>query len=94
VWGCARPAHYARADTGSSQLVQIQFQRGSKGAFKTLRTVTVSNPHGYFDLRMRFPGSGTVRLAWAYPTSDQLLGFFDPIKPHTAFSRRVRISLR
>ncbi|MGZ4229555.1 MAG: hypothetical protein ACXVS6_24205, partial [Solirubrobacteraceae bacterium] len=93
VWGCARPAHFAEADTGDTQTVQIQFQRGSRGGFTTLRTVTVTDPHGYFDLRMSFPGSGTVRLAWDYPVSDRLLGYFDPVKPHTAFSRPVRITL-
>jgi hypothetical protein len=94
VWGCARPAHYAQGDTGATQTVKIQFQRRSRGPFSTLRTVTITDRHGYFDLRMKFPASGTVRLAWAYPTSDQLLGYFDPLKPHTAFSRRVRITLR
>jgi hypothetical protein len=94
VWGCARPAPYARADTGATQTVEIQFQRRSRGPFQTLRTVRITNPRGYFDLRMKFPGSGTVRLAWAYPTSDQLLGYYDPLKPRTAFSRRVRIAVR
>jgi hypothetical protein len=96
VWGCARPAHFAQADTGDPQTVQIQFRRGTgnKGRFRTVRTVAVNGHNCYFDLRLRFPSSGTVRLAWAYPTSDQLLGFFDPLKPHTAFSRDVRITLR
>ena len=41
VWGGVRPAHYASLDThGTPQQVQIQFQRGSSGAFTTLRTVT------------------------------------------------------
>jgi hypothetical protein len=93
VWGCARPAHFAEGDTGDSQTVQIQFQRGSHGPFTTLRTVTVTDPHGYFDVRMNFPASGTVRIAWAYPASDGLLGYFDPTKPRTAFSRSVRITL-
>jgi hypothetical protein len=53
----------------------------------------VTDPHGYFDVRMSFPGSGTVRLAWDYPVSDHLLGYFDPTAPHTAFSRPVRIRL-
>lgn len=94
VWGCARPAQFARTDTGDAQPVQVQFQRGSRGPFTTLRTIMVTDSHGYFDVRMRFPASGTVRLAWTYPTSDQLLGYFDPLKPHTAFSRSVRITLR
>jgi hypothetical protein len=93
VWGCARPARFAQRDTGDTQIVQIQFQRGSRGPFTTLRTVTLGGSSCYFDVHMQFPGSGTVRLAWAYPTSDQLLGFLDPLRPHTAYSRRVRITL-
>jgi hypothetical protein len=93
VWGCARPAHFAQADTGNTQIVEIQFQRGSSGPFTTLRTVSITDPRGYFDLRMSFPASGTVRLAWDYPAADGLLGSFDPMKPHTAFSRSVAITL-
>jgi hypothetical protein len=62
VWGCARPAHL-----GSGK-VAIQFQRGSHGTFKTVKTVTVSvsaNSRGYFDVRVAFPASGSVRLAWS-----------------------------
>jgi hypothetical protein len=94
VWGCARPARFAQIDTGETQVVQIQFQRGSRGPFAPLRQVTVSGSSCYFDLHMAFPGSGTVRLAWTYPTSDQLLGSLDPTLPHTAYSRRIRITVR
>jgi hypothetical protein len=93
LWGCARPAPYARTDTGAANPVEIQFQRNSRGKFTTLRTIAVNDPKGYFDLHMKFPGNGTVRLAWTYPASDQLLGYFDPLKPHTIFSRSQRISL-
>src|ERR1700720_4483981 len=58
VWGCARPAHL-----GSGK-VEIQFQRGSHGAFTTVKTVTVSvspTSRGYFDVRIAFPASGSVR---------------------------------
>ena len=94
VWGCARPAPYAKSDTGAADPVEIQFQPKSRGKFTTLRTVVVNDPKGYFDLHMKFPGNGTIRLAWRYPASDQLLGYFDPLKPHTIFSRSQRISLR
>ncbi len=67
VWGAVRPAHYAQADTKAPQRVRIEFQSGSKGPFKTLHTLTITNEHGYFDLRMSFPSSGAVRLAWRYP---------------------------
>ncbi len=94
VWGCARPARFAQSDTGDTQTVQVQFQRSSRGPFTALRKVRLGASSCYFDVHMTFPGSGTVRLAWAYPTSDQLLGFLDPTLPHTAYSRRVRITLR
>jgi hypothetical protein len=61
VWGCARPAHLGSGN------VAIQFQRGSHGAFKTVKTLTVSvdaNSRGYFDVGVAFPASGSVRLAW------------------------------
>jgi hypothetical protein len=65
VWGDVRPAHTVAG--GTSQPVQIQFQAGSHGAFKTLKSFPASSKHGYFDLKMSFPSSGTVRLTWAYP---------------------------
>jgi hypothetical protein len=72
VWGDVRPARSARADTGKAQRVKIEFQAGSKGPFKTLSTLTISNPHGYFDARIKFPGSGIVRLTWAYPNGETI----------------------
>jgi hypothetical protein len=59
VWGCVRPARFA----GRGQRVAIQEQRG-RGAFTTIKTVTITNSEGYFDVRVRFPGSGAVRLSW------------------------------
>lgn len=96
VWGCVRPAHYARLDTSSAQRVQIQFQRGSHGAFRTLRAITVTNVRGYFDLHMRFPASGSVRLAWSYPKNDPLLspGTVNPPEGNTVYSRTQRVTVR
>jgi hypothetical protein len=96
VWGCARPAHYARLDTQAPQQVQIQFQRGSRGAFTTIRTLTVNTVRGYFDLHMRFPASGSVRLAWAYPKNDLLLsqGKVNPPQGTTVYSRTVKVTVR
>jgi hypothetical protein len=96
VWGCVRPAHYARLDTQGQQQVQIQFQRGSSGAFTTLRTLTVNTVRGYFDLHMRFPASGSVRLAWSYPKNDVLLsqGQVNPPQGATVYSRTVRVSVK
>jgi hypothetical protein len=75
--------------------VQIQFQRGSRGAFRTLRTVTIGNPRGYFDLRVTFPASGSVRLAWTYPSRDPLLtpSGVSPGQRDTVYSRIVRVTL-
>src|SRR6516165_6535549 len=95
VWGCVRPAHYARLDTQAPQQVQIQFQRGSRGGFTTLRTLTVNTVRGYFDLHMRFPASGSVRLAWAYPKNDPLLspGKVNPPQGATVYSRTVKVTV-
>ncbi len=97
VWGCVRPAHFAALDTGEKpQQVQIQFQRGSQGAFATLRTVTVTSARGYFDLGMAFPASGSVRLAWSYPPNDPLLtpSLADPGAADTVYSRTVKVTVR
>jgi hypothetical protein len=65
VWGCARPAHFARGP----QQVSIEFRSGSKGAFKTLKKVTITNKRGYFDVKMTFPSSGQVKINWQGFTS-------------------------
>ena len=96
VWGCVRPAHFASLDTGGTpQQVQIQFQRGSRGAFTTLRTATIRSMRGYFDLHLSFPASGTVRLAWSYPANDPLLtpSLITPGDPDTVYSRSVKVTV-
>jgi hypothetical protein len=95
VWGCARPARYAILDIGQPQTVAIQLQPGSRGAFNTVQTVMVANPRAscYFDVRVQFPASGTVRLGWSYPTLDHLLGYLAPLRPHSVVSRYVQITL-
>jgi hypothetical protein len=83
VWGCARPADFAGIDMpGQGQSVEIQFKPRSGGSFQTRRKVTASSSC-YFDVRMVFPGSGTVRLAWTYPQTGV-----------QAFSRPVSITVR
>ncbi|HJS96826.1 MAG TPA: hypothetical protein VJ741_21330, partial [Solirubrobacteraceae bacterium] len=96
VWGCLRPAHYALLDTGRPQQVQIQYRRGSHGAFTTRRTVTIHDARGYFDLHMAFPASGSVRLAWTYPKDDALLSpvTVDPPEGTTVYSRTVRVTVK
>jgi hypothetical protein len=65
VWGAARPAQYAT----HASAVQIQFRRGSSGAFATVKTVRISDPRGYFDVRVNFNAGGAIRLAWSYPSA-------------------------
>ena len=67
VWGGVRPAPRAARATSRRQQVEIQFKPSSGGAFKTVQTVPLSGPHGYFEVRQTFPGSGTVRLRWTPP---------------------------
>ncbi len=67
VWGCVRPAHYVQTDTGRPQRVLIQLKPSTGGAFRTVGAVTITNVHGYFDVHVRFPSGGSVRLAWSYP---------------------------
>lgn len=67
VWGCVRGARYTGLQRGRSTHVDVQFRPASGGDFKRLRTVTVIDPYGYFDVHQAFPGSGTVRLRWTYP---------------------------
>jgi hypothetical protein len=87
VWGDLRPGHFYRGQT-----VNIQFAPGSGSAFTTVKALRVNNRTGYFDVHMKFPGSGTVRLSWTYPKSDPLL----PITAlgATVFSRHQKIRLR
>jgi hypothetical protein len=66
VWGCVRPAHFAALDTGRAQTAAIQLRHGA-GAFQTLTTVAINQPQEYFDLRVAFPASGAVRVAWTDP---------------------------
>jgi hypothetical protein len=97
VWGCVRPAHYAKLDTGDPQQVKIQFQRGSHGAFTTLRTVTITSSRGYFDIHMSFPASGSVRLAWTYPKNDPMLSpgvKLNPPEGDTVYSRTQRVTVK
>ncbi len=72
VWGCARPAPVARERSGRPQSVRIEFAPGSSSSFTTVRTVPITDPHGYFDVAQRFAHSGRVRLAWSYPGGPEI----------------------
>jgi hypothetical protein len=82
VWGAVRPAHYAAADSGLPQSVQIQFASASTGTFAPVETVPIDDPRGYFDVRVPFQSSGSVRLAWSYPMGGS-----------TIFSRTQRVTV-
>ena len=88
IWGGVRPAGYARLDTGQSQSVQVQFQRGSTGAWQTIDTVAITNNKGYVDVHLALPASGAVRLAWSYPAADPLLG------TGTVYSRTAAVTVK
>jgi len=96
VWGCLRPARYAILDTSQAQTVAIQLQSASRGAWHTVQTVSIARPSQscYFDVRVKFPSSGTIRLGWSYPAQDPNLGYLDPVEPHAVVSRGIRITLR
>jgi hypothetical protein len=96
VWGCARPARYGAIDSHAPQRVRIQFRRGSAAPWSTVQTVTITNPRGYFDARVRFPSSGSVRLAWSYPSGDPLLppSHGEPLWPLAVHSRGVNVTVR
>ena len=83
VWGCARPAHFAQADTGNTQIVQIQFRRGSSGAFTTLRTVSISDPRGYFDAAHELPHQRHGEACLGLSRGRRVAGLFRPDEaPH------------
>jgi hypothetical protein len=82
VWGCVRPSRYAILDSGEPQTAQIQFARSGSGRFTPVKTITVGDPDNcYFDVRVKFPGSGAVRLAYTYAGN-------------TMTGRTVRVSIR
>jgi hypothetical protein len=76
VWGCVRPAH----TVSGAQQVKIQF--GKPGRFRTVKTVTIRNRRGYFDIKMSFTGSGFVRTSWT------------PSRGATVTSRLVHLMVR
>jgi hypothetical protein len=89
VWGCVRPAHRAMVDVPADpEIVDVQF-RPAGGSFTTVKSITLTDPRGYFDARLRFPSSGTVRLHWTYPSDDPLLSPGD-----TIYSRNVSVTLK
>jgi hypothetical protein len=90
VWGDARAAHYAQADTGAAQSVAVQFAPTGSSTYTTLQTVPITNSQGYFDVRVPFTQSGNVRLAYTYPSGDPMLSLTSGT---TAVSRTVAVTV-
>ena len=84
VWGNARPAPFMKKDGGGNQFVSIQLNG------RTIRKQRVND--GFFDLHMKFPRSGTVRLAYTYPKHDSFLPVTSLSK--TVYSRSFRVNVR
>jgi hypothetical protein len=87
VWGEARASRFMQTDTGQSQPVQIQFQPNGRGAWTTLQTITTA---GYFDVHVKIPSNGNLRLSYTYPQTDPFLpvGFAGS----TVVSRTIKIT--
>jgi hypothetical protein len=93
VWGCVRPSRYAILDSGNPQSAQIQFARSPSTRFTTVKTITVTDPDDcYFDVRIKFPSSGLVRLAYTYPSASLSPSVTDsPLAGTTVTGRTVRV---
>jgi hypothetical protein len=65
VWGCVRPVRSVHSR--KPQVANVQWRSPSGGPFETVKRVIVTDPYGYFDTRVGFPGSGLVRITWSYP---------------------------
>jgi hypothetical protein len=83
VWGAARPAPFLTRDGAQSVAIQVNG--------KTVQTVKPGASGGYFDAKVKFTSSGTVRLAYTYPKSDSLLPVSD--LGTTVHSRSFKISV-
>ncbi len=54
------------AATGTPLKADIEFS-AADGGWRALSTVTVTNPRGHLDSRVRLPAAGRVRLVWQEP---------------------------
>jgi hypothetical protein len=76
VWGGVRPAH----TYGGTQRAQIQWRKGRSGGWRTITNVRLRDSHGYFDVRVKFPGSGYVQVAWQQPGASTLTSRIQAIR--------------
>jgi hypothetical protein len=68
VWGGVRPAALEKASLRPT--AELQFQARGKGSYKTLKTIKITSPRGYFQVSQKFPSSGNVRIAWSTPATE------------------------
>lgn len=73
VWGCVRPAPAAADSSHHPQVADVQYSAGGAQPYKTVAKVTITDKHGYFEVRHSFPGSGNVRIAWSPPRGPQIV---------------------
>ena len=66
VWGMLRAA-----PNGTTQHAEIQW-RGPGGGYKTVTSVTTSDPNGFFTANVKLPGSGVVRIEWTAANGHRL----------------------
>jgi hypothetical protein len=92
IWGGARPAAFATSALGAAApTVAVQEQNDSQSGWSTIRTVAVSEPTGYFDLRMQLLYTGKLRLAYTYPLNEPFLP--DKVAGTTIYSRAVNVTV-
>ncbi len=87
VWGDARPAHFGQRSAW------IQFSPGASGQFRNLKQVR-TNSRGYFDVRVKFPSTGQVRIAWQYPAGSSSLFNALGSSQTWIYSRTTNIAVR
>jgi hypothetical protein len=85
LWGAVRPAPFMTRDGSGTPAVAVQLNG------QTIKTLNPSGSGGYFDVHMAFPKSGSVRLAYTYPSSNPFLPTSD--LGHTVFSRAINIKV-
>ena len=90
IWGGARPGTFDAKLGSSARRVIIQELTG--GSEKTLASVTGSASDGYFDTHVKLFSSGTVRLAYTYPSTE--LGLPLGLAGTTVYSRTVKVSVK
>jgi hypothetical protein len=81
VWGCVRPAPYEERLTHHPQTVSIQFAPDGTKTFRTIQRIALTDPRAYFDVRVKFAGSGDVRLAW-HGFGTEMFSRIQPITLH------------